>query len=151
MPDHHALAAAGVARLSHVSVTVEDVDAAVDWWTRIFGFQEIMRLDLSGPDFEAVTATPGATSRMVRGLVAPGMVLQFFSHDWREPTSVGALLSFEVRDVQRAYAELVAAGVECQSAPVEFDNSTAFTAVDPHGIALELIQWAPSAEPYVSR
>jgi catechol 2,3-dioxygenase-like lactoylglutathione lyase family enzyme len=127
MPDHHALAAAGVARLSHVSVTVEDVDAAVDWWTRIFGFQEIMRLDLSGPDFEAVTATPGAT------------------------TSVGALLSFEVRDVQRAYAELVAAGVECQSAPVEFDNSTAFTAVDPHGIALELIQWAPSAEPYVSR
>ena len=151
MADDHALATAGVARLSHVSVTVEDVDAAVDWWTRIFGFQEVMRLDLSGPEFDAVTGTPGARSRMVRGVAAPGMILQFFSHDWREPAPIGALLSFEVRDVWRAHAELTAAGVVCQSEPVAFDNSTAFTAVDPNGIALELIQWAPSAEPYTSR
>jgi hypothetical protein len=110
-----------------------------------------MQRDLSGPEFEAVTGTPGATSRMVRGVVAPGMVLQFFSHDWRRPAPVGALLSFEVRDVWRAHADLTAAGVQCHSEPVAFDNSTAFTAVDPHGIALELIQWAPSAEPYTAR
>ena len=151
MAHDHVLATAGVARLSHVSVTVGDLDATVEWWTRIFGYQVVMRRDLSGPEFEEVAGTPGATSRMVRGVVAPGTVLQFFAHDWREAGPVGALLSFEVRDVRRAHAELTAAGVPCTSEPVEFDNSTAFTATDPNGIAIELIQWAPDSEPYTPR
>jgi catechol 2,3-dioxygenase-like lactoylglutathione lyase family enzyme len=147
----HVLAGAGLARGSHVSVTVADLDATVEWWVRVFGYQIIMQRDLAGPEFEEVCGVPGATSRMVRGLVAPGTVVQFFSHSWREAGPVNALLSFEVRDAERAHAELTAAGVDCQSGPVHFDNSIAFTAADPNGIPLELIQWLPDAEPYTPR
>jgi catechol 2,3-dioxygenase-like lactoylglutathione lyase family enzyme len=147
----HVLAAAGVARCSHVSITVADVDDTVAWWVRVFGYQIIMQRDLAGPAFEEVSGVKGAISRMVRGLVGPGMVLQFFEHNWREPEPVQALVSFEVRDARAAYGQLRSIGVECRSEPVEFENSFAFTTADPNGIPLELIQWKPDAEPYTPR
>ena len=150
MPNH-TLQEAGLARVSHVSVQVADLDATERWWTEHFGFQPIIRRDLGGPEFEAVTQVPGATSRMLRGMVAPNAVLQFFEHSWREFTAPGALISFEVRDAAAAHARLLAAGVACASEPVEFDNSWAFTASDPNGLPIELIQWKPAAEPYTAR
>jgi catechol 2,3-dioxygenase-like lactoylglutathione lyase family enzyme len=148
---NHTLYEAGLARVSHISVQVADLDATERWWTEHFGFQPIIRRDLGGPDFEAVTQVPGATSRMLRGMVAPNAVLQFFEHSWRDMTPPGALVSFEVRDAAQAHRRLVAAGVGCLSEPVEFDNSWAFTAADPNGLAIELIQWKPAAEPYTAR
>lgn len=150
MPDH-TLHDAGLARVSHISVQVADLDATERWWTEHFGYQPIMRRDLGGPEFEAVTGIAGATSRMLRGVVAPGAVLQFFEHSWREVNAPAALISFEVRDAAEAHRRLSAAGVPCQSEPVEFDNSWAFTAADPNGLAIELIQWKPAAEPYTAR
>jgi catechol 2,3-dioxygenase-like lactoylglutathione lyase family enzyme len=149
--DRHVLAPAGVARCSHVSITVADIEQTVAWWTRVFGYQIIMRRDLAGPAFEEVTGVEGAFSRMVRGLVAPGMVVQFFEHNWREPEAVQALLSFEVGDARAAYEQLRSIGVGCRSEPVEFENSFAFTTADPNGIPLELIQWKPDADPYTPR
>jgi catechol 2,3-dioxygenase-like lactoylglutathione lyase family enzyme len=148
---NHTLQDAGLARVSHISVQVADLDATEQWWTEHFGFQPIIRRDLGGPDFEAVTQVPGATSRMLRGMVAPNAVLQFFEHSWREVTTPGALISFEVRDAAVAHARLVAASVACLSEPVEFDNSWAFTASDPNGLPIELIQWKPAVEPYTAR
>jgi catechol 2,3-dioxygenase-like lactoylglutathione lyase family enzyme len=148
---NHTLHDAGLARVSHCSVQVADLDATEWWWTEHFGFQPIMRRDLAGPDFEAVTQVPGATSRMLRGMVAPGAVLQFFEHSWREVSAPGVLISFEVRDAACAHRRLVDAGVACQSEPIEFDNSWAFTASDPNGLPIEIIQWKPAAEPYTAR
>ena len=142
---------AGPARVSHVSVSVADLDATEAWWTAHFGFQPIMRRDIGGPEFEAVTGVQGAESRMVRGLVAPGAVLQLFWHNWRPPETPNVLLSFEVRDAAVAHEALAAAGVACQSPPVEFDNSWAFTAADPNGFPIEIIQWKADAEPYTAR
>ena len=88
---------------------------------------------------------------MLRGMVAPNAVLQFFEHSWREMVAPGALVSFEVRDAAQAHRRLVAAGVACLSEPVEFDNSWAFQASDPNGLPIELIQWKPAAEPYTPR
>jgi catechol 2,3-dioxygenase-like lactoylglutathione lyase family enzyme len=150
MPNH-TLHAAGLARVSHLSVQVRDLDATERWWTDHFGFQPIMRKDLGGPEFEAVTGIPGATSRMLRGIVAPGAVLQLFEHRWRDFSPPTVLVSFEVRDAAAAHAGLVAAGVPCQSEPVEFANSWAFTAADPNGLPIELIQWKPAEEPYTAR
>jgi catechol 2,3-dioxygenase-like lactoylglutathione lyase family enzyme len=146
----HTLYTAGLARSSHLSVQVADLDLTERWWTEHFGYQPIMRRDLGGAEFEAVTGVPGATSRMLRGLAA-GTVLQFFEHNWREFTTPTVLVSFEVRDAAEAHARLTSAGVPCQSAPVEFDNSWAFTAADPNGLPIELIQWKPAAEPYTPR
>ena len=151
MPATHTLHDAGLARVSHLSVQVADLDATEHWWTTHFGYQPIMRKDLAGPEFEAVTGVAGATSRMLRGVVAPGSVLQFFEHSWREVTAPNVLVSFEVRDAAEAHERLVAAGVACQSPPVAFDNSWAFTASDPNGLPIELIQWKPAAEPYTAR
>lgn len=150
MPNH-TLHDAGLARVSHLSVQVRDLDATERWWTTHLGYQPIMRKDLGGPEFDAVTGVPGATSRMLRGVVAPGSVLQFFEHSWREPATPNVLVSFEVRDARVAHDRLVAAGVTCQSEPVEFANSWAFTAADPNGLPIELIQWKPAEEPYTSR
>jgi catechol 2,3-dioxygenase-like lactoylglutathione lyase family enzyme len=146
----HTLFDAGLARVSHLSVQVAELDATEQWWTRHFGFQPILRRDLGGPEFDAVTGVAGATSRMLRGLVA-GTVLQFFQHSWRAFTPPNVLVSFEVRDAGHAYARLTEAGVACTSAPVEFDNSWAFTAADPDGLPIELIQWKPPVEPYTAR
>jgi catechol 2,3-dioxygenase-like lactoylglutathione lyase family enzyme len=148
---NHTLHDAGLARISHISIQVADLDATERWWTGHFGYQPIMRRDLGGPEFEAVTGIPGATSRMLRGIVAPNAVLQFFEHSWREMSAPGALISFEVRDAAEAHRRLAAAGVSCQSEPVEFDNSWAFTASDPNGIPIEIIQWKAAAEPYTAR
>lgn len=151
MPDH-VLAAAGLARGSHVSVQVRDLDRSLDWYTRVFGFQVILRRDLQGPEFEAVAGgVAGARSRMVRGLVAPGTVLQLFEHNWRAFTPPNVLLSFEVRDAHAAHRALTAAGVALTSTPVEFDNSYAFTGADPDGLPFEIIQWKPDSEPYTAR
>ena len=56
-------------------------------------------------------------------------------------------MSFEVRDVHAAFEALRAEGVDCQSEPVPFDNSTAF---DPRSrrASIEIIQWAADAAPY---
>jgi catechol 2,3-dioxygenase-like lactoylglutathione lyase family enzyme len=142
---------AGLARLSHVSVSVPDLDETERWWTTHFGYQPFQRHDLHGPEFDAVTGVDGATSRSVRGIVAPGTVLQFFWHSWRPPETPNVLLSFEVRDAAVAYDALMAGGVACQSPPVEFYNSWAFTAADLNGLPFEIIQWKADVEPYTIR
>ena len=144
-----ALEAAGLARLSHVSLQVADLDRALAFYRDVFGMQIVMERNLEGPEFEAVTATPGARSKLVRGLVAGNQVVQLFWHNWREPAEEHrTLMSFEVRDVHAAWRTLRDQGVECQSEPVPFDNSTAFVLHDPDGHPIEIIQWAPDAMPY---
>ena len=127
---------------------VRDIDATEAWWTRTFGYRVLMRRDLNGPAFESVSGVPGARSRMLRGLVAPDTELQFFWHSWRGPVTPNLLLSFEVRDAAAAHAALVGAGVTCTGAPVEFDNSWAFTTSDHDGLPIEIIQWKADVERY---
>lgn len=144
-----ALEGAGLARLSHVSLQVADLDRALLFYRSVFGMQTVLERDLEGPEFEAVTATPGARSKLVRGLVAGNTVVQLFWHSWREPaTEKRTLMSFEVRDVHAAFEALRAEGVDCQSEPVPFDNSTAFVIHDPDGHPIEIIQWAADSAPY---
>ena len=144
-----ALEEAGLARLSHVSIQVADLDRALLFYRSVFGMQTVLERNLEGTEFEAVTATPGARSKLVRGLVAGNTVVQLFWHSWREPsTEKRTLMSFEVRDVHAAFEALRAAGVDCQSEPVPFDNSTAFVIHDPDGHPIEIIQWAAGAKPY---
>jgi catechol 2,3-dioxygenase-like lactoylglutathione lyase family enzyme len=149
MTQSFALEESGLARLSHVSLQVRDLERALDFYREIFGFQIVLEKNLEGPEFEAVTDTPGARSKLVRGLVAGNSVVQLFWHNWREPQEEKrTLMSFEVRDAYAAHAALCAAGVTCQSGPVPFDNSHAFVLHDPDGHPIEIIQWTPDASPY---
>jgi len=149
MQETFALEDAGLARLSHISLQVTDLDRSLAFYREIFGMQIVMELNLEGPEFEAVSGTPGARSKLIRGLIAGNSVVQLFWHNWREPQGEKqTLMSFEVRDAHKAYARLVAAGVACQSEPVPFDNSQAFVVHDPDGHPIEIIQWTPDAAPY---
>lgn len=144
-----ALEEAGLARLSHVSIQVADLPLALAFYTDVLGFQVVLERTLEGPEFEAVTATPGARSKLIRGLVAGNSVVQLFWHNWREPQlEKRTLMSFEVRDAYIAHERLVKAGVDCQSEPVPFDNSHAFVIHDPDGHPIEIIQWKADAAPY---
>lgn len=148
-PKNFLLEEAGLARLSHISLEVADLDPALDFYREIFGMQTVLDLTLDGSDFEAVTATPGARSRMVRGLIAGTDIVQLFWHSWREPAAEKrTLFSFEVRDARRAHALLTEKGVEARSAPVEFDNSIAFVIEDPDAHPIEIIEWKPNVSPY---
>ena len=139
----------GLARMSHISLEVADVERALDFYRGVFGMQIVMDRKLEGPEFEAVTATPGAHSRLVRGLIAGNAVVQVFWHSWREPhAQKRTLMSFEVRDARAAHAALTTAGVESRSDPVEFDTSIAFVIQDPDGHPIEIIEWKPNASPY---
>jgi len=147
--DAFTLEAHGLARMSHVSLEVEDLDRAVAFYRAHFGFELVMDLELQGREFEIVTGVEGARSHMLRGLVAGNSVVQVFWHSWREPSKdKRTLMSFEVRDAQGAHAALSASGVPCRSEPVDFGNSTAFVVEDPDGHPIEIIEWRPDASPY---
>jgi len=149
MSSEFVLEEAGLSRLSHVSLEVTDLDVALGFYASVFGMQVVLERNLEGPEFEAVTDTPGARSRLVRGLVAGNAVVQLFWHSWREPlVEKRTLMSFEVRDARTAYSVLMASGVSCQSEPVVFDNSIAFVIHDPDGHPIEIIEWTPDASPY---
>lgn len=149
MAQEFTLAAAGLARLSHISLQVADLDRSLGFYRDIFGMQIVLEKNLEGPEFEAVTATPGAQSKLIRGLVAGNSVVQLFWHNWREcQQEKRTLMSFEVRDARAAHEILVAAGVDCRSEPVPFDNSLAFVIQDPDGHPIEIIEWKPDAAPY---
>ena len=143
------LEGAGLARLSHISLQVSDLESALAFYQGVFGMQIVLERKLDGPEFETVTATPGARSILVRGLVAGHTVVQLFWHSWRKPAAEHrTLMSFEVRDVEKAHEALRAKGVSIQSDPVPFDNSTAFVIHDPDGHPIEIIQWTSEAAPY---
>ena len=149
MAFEYALEEAGLSRLSHISLEVSDLDRSLEFYTSHFGMQHVLERKLEGPEFEAVTDTPGARSHLVRGLIAGNAVVQLFFHNWREPiVEKRTLMSFEVRDAHVAHKVLTAEGVECQSEPVEFDNSIAFVLHDPDGHPIEIIQWTADASPY---
>ena len=145
------LAEAGLSRMSHVSLEVANLDRALDFYRETFGMQIVLERELAGAEFEAVTATPGARSKLVRGLIAGNAVVQLFWHNWRTPNAEKrTLMSFEVRDSRAAYALLAARNVTCHSEPVDFDNSMAFVIEDPDGQPIEIIQWKADAQPYRS-
>lgn len=149
MAPGYTLESAGLARLSHVSLEVADLERALAFYQNTFGLQIVFEMTLEGAEFETVTGTPGARSKLIRGLVAGNSVVQLFWHSWREPLSeTRTLLSFEVRDAFAAHESLTRDGVACQSEPVVFDNSTAFVLHDPDGHPIEVIQWTPEASPY---
>lgn len=144
-----ALESAGLARLSHISLQVDDLDRSLAFYRDVFGMQVLFEMDLEGAEFEAVTGTQGARSKLIRGLVAGNSVVQLFWHSWRTPPEENrTLMSFEVRDARAAYEALVAAGVDCESEPVRFENSQAFVTADPDGHPIEIIQWTADAAPY---
>jgi catechol 2,3-dioxygenase-like lactoylglutathione lyase family enzyme len=140
-----------VKRLDHVSYTVSDLDRSVDFYAK-FGYEPVNRYAASGPELDVAVATENADMDIQVMRRPDGGMLELISYV-RQPSEraarnsvVGAAhLAFVVGDIQAAYEELTAEGVEFLSKPNTDRYGERWVYFrDPDGITVELMQ--PNAD-----
>ena len=136
-----------VKRLDHVSYTVSDLDRSVAFYAQ-FGYEPVNRYAASGPELDVAVATENADMEIQVMRRPDGGMLELISYV-RQPSEraarnsvVGAAhLAFVVGDIQAAYEELTADGVEFLSEPNTDRYGEKWVYFrDPDGITVELMQ-----------
>jgi glyoxylase I family protein len=147
-----------VKRLDHVSYTVSDLDRSVDFYAK-FGYEPVNRYTASGPELDVAVATDHADMDIQVMRRPDGAMLELISYV-RQPSEraarnsvVGAAhLAFVVGDIQAAYEELTADGVEFLSEPNTDRYGERWVYFrDPDGITVELMQPNVDSQRTVSR
>lgn len=143
-----------VSVLDHVSVTVSDMERSLAFYRDLLGMKEVERHRLEGETISKMAGKPGVEMDVVR-LAAPetpGIIVDL--QQYLKPAgsvsdaSLGdiahAHVCFGVPDLDAAYRDLQAQGVEFVSEPVSFDLGWCIVDVvflkDPDGFVLELMQ-----------
>lgn len=137
--------------LHHVGLSTPDMDRAIDFYTRLFGF-EVIDLGGWGPgnavrDRQLHASGSSARSAMMR---REGMRLELreYAHPAGRPQAVDAPVvdhginhfCFAVDDVQAEYERLLAAGVTFECEPLEVAPGVVLTyGRDPDGNVFELL------------
>jgi catechol 2,3-dioxygenase-like lactoylglutathione lyase family enzyme len=111
-----------IRRFDHVGVTVDDLDAATEFFVRL-GFEIEGRMAMQGEFVDTVIGIPGSLSEIV--MLRPpgggtGLELSSFTRPNHEPGSPHAMsnelglrnVAFEVDDLEAIVADLAAAGHE---------------------------------------
>lgn len=147
-----------IGQIYHVGLTVSDLDRSVAFYRDVLGLQYQGELLMEGKETEAMFRRENCKARVayLNGSdqlhMPPVELIQFVKDEiHRKPmdlftTSISELC-FYTEDADGAYQKLVEQGVECFSAPQEFDfrqegfgRSKAFYFRDPDGIILEIMQ-----------
>ncbi|MXP29286.1 VOC family protein [Porphyrobacter algicida] len=147
----------------HISFTVADLDAAIDFYSRVFGAQEMFRLgpldadeipkDDQGRDFmETHIGIPGAKLTLVMMKLTENLNLQFVQYDKpadrkrerpRHCDLGGHHLGLRVDDVEMAARYLADNGCEVQQIIAIDDGPLAgkknLYVRDPFGNSLEIV------------
>jgi catechol 2,3-dioxygenase-like lactoylglutathione lyase family enzyme len=131
--------------LSHVFLSVADVDRSIAFYTDVFGWEPLFDETLDGPEFEAVVGVDAARCRSVGGRVGD-LRLEFVDNNWtpKTPPANGLGLrglSFEVSDAQAAWEACEAMGVTTEGPPHETFGCVIFFLRDPDGQRLEMVQY----------
>jgi catechol 2,3-dioxygenase-like lactoylglutathione lyase family enzyme len=140
--------------INHFAITVTDMDRSLDFYTRLFGFEDSgVRLDLSGPFIETLQDIPGASLRAAV-LRLSGLSFELLCYDAPaghrsnplKSNDVGSHhLCFTVDSVDDEYERLVAEGVRFMSPPLDYQGGIrAVYFMDPDGNMLEMLSRAPS-------
>ena len=157
-----------IGAIDHIGLTVPDLDAAVDFYTKALGGRELFRLgpfdsrELSeeGQDWTAEhVAVPDALYSVAMVGFADGPLIEFLEYVRPEGSQVaprnndlgGHHIAFEVMDLDAALAQLVANGGSARAGPIVVpagEDATgsweAFTVnyvQDPWGNQLELVYY----------
>lgn len=137
--------ASHITGVSHVSINVADMDRSIEFYQRVFGWEQLFDERMEGPGFEAITGVPGANGRACGGRIRDIRVeLMCFNFTPREPPRLGLglrVLSLQVDDADAAYAEVRAAGVTPASEPVELFGTRMFFVIDPDGQGIEMVEY----------
>ena len=143
--------AIGMKALRHTGIVVTDLQRSLEFYRDVLGLKPVIDFQLEGPFIDDLSAMNGVQLRMVK-LVADdgGMVelLYYVSHprtrtDDNELCEIGPThVAFTVADVDRAYAQLSAAGVPFNHPPIVSPDGKAKVAFcrDPDGTFLELVE-----------
>jgi glyoxylase I family protein len=147
-----------VTRLDHIAVTVSDLDRSLAFYEGVLGFREVERHRLEGETISTMAGKPNVIMQVVRlsPPQGPGILLDLQQYVRpMGPVSNAQLgmanhshFCFGVEDMETAYRDLKANGVEFVSAPVTFDLGKdweygALRVVflkDPDGFILELVE-----------
>jgi len=134
---------------SHACIGVSDINASLEFYRRLLGFEVVFDVELEGASLETVTGTSGAKGRMVGGLVA-GVMVELLGLGDVPPGASGphlgyTNLSFSVHDLDAAYRQVVDLGYQPAQEPVDIGGVRMFFVTDPDGTPIEIIQY-PNGE-----
>ncbi len=147
-----------VNEVMHVGVTVSDMDRSIDFYQNILGLTFQGELVMQGRETELLFQRTNCKARVayLNGsdhVMAPPIELIQFIDDQAEKVSSDlhrtsiSEICFRVSDIDKAYRQLIAHGVDCLSEPQLFDftdagfgKSKAIYFRDPDGVVLELMQ-----------
>ena len=140
-------AASHISGVSHVSINVADMDRSIEFYRRVFGWEQLFDEQMEGPGFEAITGVPGAAGRACGGRIRDIRVeLMCFNFTPQEPPGAGLglrVLSLQVDDADAAYRDLRSSGVRIACEPVDLYGTRMFFVIDPDGQGIEIVQYIP--------
>jgi glyoxylase I family protein len=135
--------------IHHVAIGVPDIEAGLDFYCSVLGFEQVERTSFSGenPLVEAAIGLekPSAHMAMLRGGNAYIELWQYEAptpEDLRSrPCDYGyPHFALEVKDIEAEHARLTAAGMRFVGAPVDFGGSSAVYGEDPFGNIIEIYE-----------
>lgn len=138
-------------RYLHTMVRVKDLDASLDFYTRVFGLQEVRRIENEKGRFTLVFLAAGAD--VAKGTEEKAPLLEL-TYNWDTEDYSGGRnfghLAYEVDNIHDFCKRLMDLGVTINRPPR--DGNMAFIK-SPDGISIELLQKGAAlepAEPWVS-
>ena len=143
-----------IGNMHHVGITVRDLEASLQWYERTFGVNREFIAHGTGPDLSTAVGVKDANLRFAF-LRFGNCVIELLSYDnerdetfERSNADVGSThVCIDVPDIQAAYDDLTAKGVEFFAPPLYIDDGPlagcSFVYFkDPNGVTLELFQTA---------
>ena len=147
-----------IKQIYHVGLTVENMEKSLEFYRDILGLEFQGELLMEGKETDLMFQRKNCRARVayLNGSkdisMPPVELIQFLDMDIKRDksdlfkTSISELCFYNA-DIDRVYKHLLDNGVECLSAPQDFDftkdgfsKSRAFYFRDPDGIILEMMQ-----------
>jgi catechol 2,3-dioxygenase-like lactoylglutathione lyase family enzyme len=144
------MGAAMVKRLSHVGISVANLDRSIEFYCKGLGMDIVEQGAFAGDNYENILRLAGARGKTAM-LKAHTLQLELFefthpvprASDPARPVCDHGITHFciEVDDIVKAYAQLIAAGGSFHCGPIEFIGvGLATYGRDPDGNVFELLE-----------
>ena len=148
-----------IKEIIHVGLTVTNLDRSIEFYRDILGMDFKGEMTMEGPEADKLFGHANSKARVAylnasNDVHCPPIELIHFEnvpvtkHDTDLFTTSASEICFAVDDIQKAYEDLKAKGVQFISEPQRFDfsdagygKSIAVYFKDPDGIILELTQY----------
>ena len=136
-----------IKQVSHVSIEVTDLERSKAFYRDVFGWEEEFDTEVDAGELGALLGEGGSGGRAAGGRMGGLRVeLMDMSFNPKTPPVMGVglrVLSFEVEDIDAAYARLQELGIEGVRPPVHVHGTRMCFIADPDGQAIEIVEYIP--------